>query len=79
VVIPGYEYCPYISEDAQARFLVQAVQMARATPYIGGLMVWNLNYQVVVPQNDEKWGFGILRSDWSGRPAFHALAAMPKS
>jgi len=77
--IPGYEYCPYISEDAQARFLVQAVQIARSTAYIGGVMVWNLNYQVVVPQTDEKWGFGILRSDWSGRPAFHALAAMPKS
>jgi hypothetical protein len=75
----GFEYCNYISEDTQARFLVQAVQMARSTPYIGGLMVWNLNYQVVVPNTDEKWGFGVLRSDWSGRPAFFALASMPKS
>lgn len=78
-VPPGFEYCSYISEDTQARFLVQAVQMARATPYIGGLMVWNLNYQVIVPNTDEKWGFGVLRSDWSGRPAFFALASMPKS
>jgi hypothetical protein len=78
LVIPGYEYCPYISEDTQARFLVQAVQIARSTPYIGALFVWNLNYQVVVPQTDEKWGFGVLRSDWSGRPAWGALANMPK-
>jgi hypothetical protein len=76
---PGYEYCTSISEDTQARFLVQAVQMARQTAYIGGLMIWNLNYQVVVPETDEKWGFGVLRSDWSGRPAFFALASMPKS
>ncbi len=79
IALPGYEYSTYISEDAQARFLVQALQIARQTPYIGGVMVWNLNYQVVVPQNDEKWGFAILRSDWSGRPAFFALSAMPKT
>jgi hypothetical protein len=53
--------------------------MARQTSYIGGLMIWNLNYQVAVPQTDEKWGFGVLRSDWSGRPAFFALTNMPKS
>ena len=79
VGVPGYEYSTYISEDAQARFLVQAFQIARQTPYIGGVMVWNLNYQVAVPQTDEKWGFSVLRSDWSGRPAFWALAAMPKT
>jgi polysaccharide biosynthesis protein PslG len=79
VAVPGYEYSTFISEDNQARFLVQAIQIARQTPYIGGLMVWNLNYQVAVPQTDEKWGFSVLRSDWSARPAFTALAAMPKS
>jgi hypothetical protein len=79
VAVPGYEYSTYISEDTQARFLVQAFLIARQTPYIGGVLVWNLNYQTVVPQTDEKWGFSILRSDWSGRPAFWALAAMPKT
>ncbi|MBV9172650.1 MAG: hypothetical protein JOZ81_21470 [Chloroflexi bacterium] len=78
VAIPGYEYSTFVSEDAQAKFLVQAIQMAKQTPFIGGLMVWNLNYQVAVPQSDEKWGFGVIRSDWSPRPAFTALAAMPK-
>jgi hypothetical protein len=79
VAVPGYEYSTFISEDTQARFLVQAVQMARATPYIGGLMIWNLNYQMAVPQTDEKWGFAVLRADFSPRPAFSALASMPKS
>jgi polysaccharide biosynthesis protein PslG len=79
VAVPGYEYSTFISEDTQARFLVQAVQMARQTPYIGGIMIWNLNYQAIVPQNDEKWGFSVLRSDWSGRPAYFALSSMPKS
>jgi hypothetical protein len=79
LAVPGYEYSTYISEDAQARFLVQAFQIARQTPYISGVMVWNLNYQMVVPQTDEKWGFAVLRADWSPRPAFSALASMPKS
>jgi hypothetical protein len=79
VGVPGYEYSTFISEDAQARYLVQAFQIARQTPYISGVMVWNLNYQIAVPQTDEKWGFSVLRSDWSARPAYSALAAMPKS
>jgi hypothetical protein len=41
-------------------------------------MIWNLNYQAVVPQSDEKWGFSVLRSDWSGRPAYFALTSMAK-
>lgn len=79
VAVPGYEYSTFISEDAQARYLVQAFQIARQTPYISGVMVWNLNYQIAVPNTDEKWGFSVLRSDWSPRPAYSALAAMSKS
>jgi hypothetical protein len=52
--------------------------MARATPYIGGMFQWNLNFQMSVPQSDEKWGFGIVRADYSGRPAYGALLGMPK-
>ena len=76
---PGYEYCTSIDATTQANFLVQAFQMARALDYVAGMMQWNLNYQLAVPQTDEKWGFGIIRSDWSGRPAYSALAQMPKS
>jgi hypothetical protein len=79
LAVPGYEYSTFVSEDAQARYLVQAFQIARQTPYIGGVMVWNLDYQVAVPQTDEKWGFSVIRSDWSARPAYSALATMPKA
>ncbi|MBV9358909.1 MAG: cellulase family glycosylhydrolase [Chloroflexi bacterium] len=76
---PGYEYCTSIDATTQANFLVQAFQMARALDYVAGMVQWNLNYQLAVPQTDEKWGFGIIRSDWSGRPAYNALAQMAKS
>jgi polysaccharide biosynthesis protein PslG len=76
---PGYEYCSSIDATTQASFLVQAFRMARALDYVAGMMQWNLNYQLAVPQSDEKWGFGVIRSDWSARPAYNALAQMPKT
>ena len=76
---PGYEYCTFLTAQNQADFLVQAFQKARALDYVGGMIVWNLNFQIAVPQSDEKWGFGVLRDDWTPRPAYFAVAQMPKS
>jgi hypothetical protein len=75
---PGYEYCRYLTEDQQAEFLQSAYVMARNTPYVGAMFQWNLNFQLSVGQDDEKWGFGIVRSDYSGRPAYGRLLGMPK-
>jgi polysaccharide biosynthesis protein PslG len=75
---PGYEYCRYITEEQQGNFLLQAFQMARTTSYIGAMFQWNLNMQLSVGQDDEKWGFGIVRSDYSARPAYGRLLGMPK-
>jgi hypothetical protein len=75
---PGYEYCRYVTEDQQGQFLQQAFEMARNTPYVGAMFAFNLNFQLSVPQTDEKWGFGIIRSDYSGRPAYGRLLGMPK-
>lgn len=38
----------------------------------------DLNFPMSVPQSDEEWGFGIVRADYSGRPAYAALLGMPK-
>jgi hypothetical protein len=75
---PGYEYCKYVTEEQQGQFLQEAFQMARNTPYIGAMFQWNLNFQMSVPQTDEKWGFSIVRADYSGRPAYGRLLGMPK-
>jgi polysaccharide biosynthesis protein PslG len=75
----GYEYCKYLTAQNQADFLVQAFTRARGLDYVGGMIVWNLNFQLAVPTTDEKWGFGVLRDEWSPRPAYYALAQMPKS
>jgi hypothetical protein len=75
---PGYEYCKYVTEEQQAAFLVQAFKMARETPYVGAMFQFNMNFQMSVPQSDEKWGFSIVRPDYSGRPAYFALLGIPK-
>jgi hypothetical protein len=69
-----------ISEQQQADYLVKLFQYARAHyPWMGAIFVWNLNFQSVVPQADEKWGFGVLRADNTARPAYSALQGMPKT
>ena len=74
----GYEYCSFVSEADQARFLTRAFQKSRETPYVGGMFIWNLNFQQAVGQTDEKWGFGLLRTNLSPRPAYGALVTLPK-
>lgn len=78
VPVPGYEYGLSISEEQQGQFLVRAFEKSRELGYVGGMIVWNLNFQLSVPPTDEKWAFGVIRSDWSPRPAYTMLANMPK-
>jgi polysaccharide biosynthesis protein PslG len=76
---PGYEYGAQISEELQAQYLTRAFQIARSEwPWMGVMAVWNLNFAVVVSSNDEKGPWGVLRSDWSNRPAFDALKRIEK-
>jgi hypothetical protein len=77
----GYGYAAYNSEQDQANDLRRAFEKSRQAPYneyVGAMFVWNLNFQTVVGPTDEKWGFGVIRGDWSPRPAYSALAALPK-
>ncbi len=76
---PGYEYGYQNSEEDQARYLVRAFEIARSRyPWVQAMFVWNLNFATVVPPTDEKGPFGIIRPDWTPRPAFWALVDMPK-
>ena len=78
-IVGGYEYSQYNSEQDQATFLVRAFQKIRNEyPYVTHMFIWNLNFQQVVGPTDEKYGFGILRSDGGHRPAYDALKAMSK-
>ena len=76
---PGYEYGQYVSEEQQAEYLVRAFEIARTRwPWVTGMFVWCLNFSTIVGPDDEKGPWSVLNPDWSPRPAYRALSAMPK-
>ncbi len=74
--LPAYAYAGYVSEAQQAQYLLGAIALCRSYPWMGQTFVWNLNFQVTSTPSDEKWAYGILRKDWSPRPAYDALKTM---
>jgi hypothetical protein len=74
----GYAYAADNTEAEQAQWLVRAYQMGKNYGWVGVMFLWNLNFGPVSGKEDEKAAFGIVRHNWSPRPAFGALANMPK-
>jgi hypothetical protein len=75
----AYKYARYVSDQQQAQYLTRAFDLGKSYPWMGVMFVWNLNFQVTTSgPGDEKYGWGILNSDWSPRPAYYALATMVK-
>ena len=74
----GYEYAADNTEAEQAQFIVRAYEIAKGWGWVGPMFLWNLNFAPLCGAADEKAAFGIVRSNWSPRPAFAALANMPK-
>lgn len=63
---PGYEYAGRISEQMQAQYIKRAFEIARDSGYVGGAILWNLNYN-----------FGEMSQFMvQGRPAFGTLKSL---
>jgi hypothetical protein len=80
---PGYEYGNRIGFEQQADYIVRAFQKARADyPWVSGMFLWQLNFAVPWRANGnelhEQASFGVLNGDWSPRPAYKAIQALPK-
>jgi hypothetical protein len=81
---PGYEYGNSISFDRQSQFITRAFEKGRReyAPWVGAMFLWNLNFAVPwrAQGNEfhEQASFGVLNGDWSPRPAWFAIQAMPK-
>ncbi|HIQ05311.1 MAG TPA: hypothetical protein EYH31_06395 [Anaerolineae bacterium] len=66
-----------ISETQQATYLVGAFERARREwPWLQLIAVWNLSAHL--PTDDEKRGYSVVNDDYQPRPAYQALATMPK-
>jgi hypothetical protein len=75
---PGYEYAATNTEATQAEYLVRAMEVAKERGYMGVMFVWNLDFAVEVGAWWEGSKFSLLRADGTPRPAYQALASMPK-
>lgn len=80
----GYEFGNQISYEKQAEWIVRAFQMGRYeySPWVTGMFLWQLNFAVPWRANGnelhEQASYGVINGDWSPRPAYLALKAMPK-
>ncbi len=82
---PGYGYGNRISQQKQADWIVRAFQIGRNdyAPWVGAMFLWQLNFAVPWKYNGnelhEQASFGVLNGDWSPRPAYLAIQAIPKN
>ncbi|RIK43964.1 MAG: hypothetical protein DCC58_08930 [Chloroflexi bacterium] len=76
---PGYEYGVNNTEEEVAQFLVRAFEIATTEwDFVTGAFVWNLNWSTLAPPESEISPWSALNADWTPRPAYEALKAMPK-
>jgi hypothetical protein len=81
---PGYGFGNSISYQMQADYIVRAFQLAKTnySPWLTGMFLWQLNYAVSWKANNnefhEQASYGVVNGDYSPRPAYLALQAMPK-
>lgn len=68
----NYGYANDNTLDEQARWIVQAYQMAKNWGFVGPMFLWNLNFGITNP-GTELQQFAV----W-GRPAYDAVKNMPK-
>jgi polysaccharide biosynthesis protein PslG len=80
---PGFEFALDNTEQEQADWLVQGFELMRASGFVKFGMVFNLDYIQKIGQKPNEPGgdpatYSIIRPDGSPRPAFDAIAQMPK-
>ena len=82
---PGYEFGNSISYEKQAEYIRRAFEIGRYeyAPWVGGMFLWQLNFAVPWQAQGnalhEQASYGVINGDWSPRPAYQTLQAMPKN
>ena len=80
---PGFEFALDNSEQQQADWIVKGFQMMRESGFVRFGIVFNLDYIQKIGQKPNEAGgdpatYSVVRPDGSPRPAFDAIANMPK-
>lgn len=67
-----------VSEWQQATYTQRAFALAHDWPWVGPMMLWNLNFAPWLGPEFSESGYSLLRPDGSPRPSFFAVADLPK-
>jgi LysM repeat protein len=77
---PGYEYARDNTEQIRGAYVARLLeQVYRDAPYVTAVFLWNLNFRSVVPETDEKYGFGLVNADGSRTLAYLCAADFVRS
>lgn len=74
----GAEFMANVTEWQQAIYLLRAYELANEWESVGPMILWNLNFGPLLGDQFSESGYSLLRADGSKRPAFRALAHLPK-
>jgi LysM repeat protein len=71
-------YFDYLNAQLQAEYIVEAFRMGQGWDFMGPMFLWNLNIASVPNLDMNQSGYSILIDVEHPRPAFDALADIPK-
>ena len=78
--VSGYEYATENSEAQRAKYIARLLELVyNEAPYVTNVIIWNLNFRQIVPETDEKYGFGLLEANGSPTLSFQCAADFVKS
>jgi hypothetical protein len=78
--VSGYEYGIDNTEAQRGAYVARLLeQVEREAPYVANVILWNLNFRSLVPEADEKFGFGLVDPDGSPTPGYVCAADFVRS
>jgi hypothetical protein len=69
----GWEYARAVSEFDQSAYLLEAIRLRRDRPWLGPMMIWNLNVAPLFGPERPESAYSLIRPDASRRPAYTDL------
>jgi hypothetical protein len=74
-------YLGWLDQETQANYIIEAFKIAQELPYMGPMILWNLNYsnQELIDISDPRAAYALLRGGSDPlRPAFKLIEQAPK-
>jgi N-acetylneuraminic acid mutarotase len=78
--VPGYEFGQDNTEALRGAYIARLLEQVHdGAPYVTAVFLWNLNFRQLVPETDEKYGFGLVDPDGGPTPGYTCAADFVKS